>query len=243
MFATLKTRRPSPAMGVAIAAVVLASSGTSYAATAALSGSAIKKRSVPANRIVNESLTTTQINELKLGEVPSATKARTADTAGTATSAKTADAATVAKTADSATSAKTADSATTAKTADAATTAKSADTASDAAALGGNPASAFAPAGVRVVTEQTGIVDPGGASGTSASVSASCLPTERAISGGGGWFVVDTETASTLHSPIHSSYPLIAAGEPTGWRIVGRNMTGNNRQLRVHVLCAPKSVG
>src|SRR5262249_14876251 len=91
---------------VATLALFIALGGTSVAASSLISGSKIKKNSIPADRIVKHSLTATQINVAKLGVVPSAahaagadsgTQAASADTAahaGTADHAATADAAT-----------------------------------------------------------------------------------------------------------------------------------------------------
>ena len=74
---------PSPAMVVAMIALVVAMAGTGYAASK-ISGSSIKKNTVPGNRIKKNSLGGTQINESKLGKVP---KAAQADNATNATNA------------------------------------------------------------------------------------------------------------------------------------------------------------
>jgi len=79
--------RPSPAMVVAIAALVLAMVGTGYAAfklpkksvgTAQLKGSAVTNA-----KIKNKTITGKKLNLKKLGTVPSATHASSADVAGT----------------------------------------------------------------------------------------------------------------------------------------------------------------
>jgi cytoskeletal protein RodZ len=134
----LARHRPSPAMIVAMLALVVASTGTAIAAGQMSGDNLIKKRSLSGNRLRNHSVTGTQVNLSKLGKVPSASKADlatsalSATTAATASSAKTADTATSAQTAATANSAKTADTATNAQTANTANSAKTADTATSA---------------------------------------------------------------------------------------------------------------
>ncbi len=106
------TRRPSPALAVAVLALFLALGGTVYAAKRAkidgrtvkvksLPGNRLKLRSIPANRLKpgllgaadsqNGTLITgAEINELSLGQVPNAAHAETADVAKSATDAQTA---------------------------------------------------------------------------------------------------------------------------------------------------------
>jgi hypothetical protein len=99
-----KRIRVSPAMGVALVALAFAVSGTSLAQGAAarigklISGSSIKKGSIPGNRLAkggvtadrikSNSLTGKQINEATLATVPNAASAGKAQTAGTATNAQ-----------------------------------------------------------------------------------------------------------------------------------------------------------
>jgi hypothetical protein len=99
-----KPIRVSPAMGVAFAALAFAVGGSSLAQGAAtrihklISGSAIKKGSIPANRlkaasitgkqIKAGSITGKQINEQTLGNVPSATRAQRVTLADRATNAQ-----------------------------------------------------------------------------------------------------------------------------------------------------------
>lgn len=89
-----KPIRVSPAMGVAFAALAFAVGGSSLAQGAAtrihklLSGSAIKKGSIPANRLKAGSITGKQINEQTLGNVPSATRAQRVTLADRATNAQ-----------------------------------------------------------------------------------------------------------------------------------------------------------
>jgi hypothetical protein len=81
-------RKPSASMVIAVIALVVAASGTAVAATKLVNGDKlIKKHSLSGNRLINKTLTGTQINLKKLGTVPSATKATTAGTATTATNA------------------------------------------------------------------------------------------------------------------------------------------------------------
>lgn len=85
----LRLRKPSPAMAVAVAALVVALGGTANAAFGPFKGDMIiKKHSLSGNRLKNHTITGTQINLSALGKVPSASNA---DTAGHATSADTAN--------------------------------------------------------------------------------------------------------------------------------------------------------
>ncbi|MFI5028209.1 MAG: hypothetical protein ACHQCF_04405 [Solirubrobacterales bacterium] len=96
---TLKSRRPSPAMIVAVIALVTALGGTAYAAQS-INGGAIQKQSIGAGKLKHKTLTGYQINTDKLGIVPTAKRA--ADTywavinnpsgAGNATLARASDA-------------------------------------------------------------------------------------------------------------------------------------------------------
>ncbi len=71
---TLKSKRPSPAMVVALIALVAALGGTAYAAQS-INGGAIQKQSIGAGKIKHKTLTGYQINTNKLGIVPSAKRA------------------------------------------------------------------------------------------------------------------------------------------------------------------------
>jgi hypothetical protein len=71
---TLKKRRPSPAMIVAVLALVVALGGTAYAA-GQINGGAIMKQSIGAGKLKHKTLTGYQINTNKLGIVPSAQRA------------------------------------------------------------------------------------------------------------------------------------------------------------------------
>ena len=89
-----KPTRVSPAMGVALVALAFAVSGSPFAEGAAtkihklISGSSIKKGSIPANRLRANSVTGKQIDEKTLGNVPSATRAQRVTLADRATNAQ-----------------------------------------------------------------------------------------------------------------------------------------------------------
>ena len=71
---TLKKRRPSPAMVVAIIALVAALGGTAYAA-GQINGGAIMKQTIGGGKLKQKTLTGYQINTNKLGVIPSAKRA------------------------------------------------------------------------------------------------------------------------------------------------------------------------
>jgi hypothetical protein len=70
----LKNRRPSPAMVVAILALIVALGGTAYAAQS-INGGAIQKQTIGGGKLKQKTLTGYQINTNKLGTVPAATRA------------------------------------------------------------------------------------------------------------------------------------------------------------------------
>jgi hypothetical protein len=78
-------RLPSPAMVVACIALAVALGGTSYAATRLPANSVgtkqLKLGAVTGVKVKRDSLTGAQINEMRLGTVPTAAKATTADSA------------------------------------------------------------------------------------------------------------------------------------------------------------------
>jgi hypothetical protein len=81
----VRLRRPSPAMLVALAALVLALGGTAVAKFGPFKGDKIiKKRSLSGNRLKNHTLTGNQIKLSTLGKVPSAGSADNATSAGNA---------------------------------------------------------------------------------------------------------------------------------------------------------------
>jgi len=71
---TLKSRRPSPAMVVAMTALIVALAGTAYAAQT-INGGAIKKQTIGGGKLKQKTLTGFQINTNKLGVVPAAKRA------------------------------------------------------------------------------------------------------------------------------------------------------------------------
>jgi hypothetical protein len=127
---SISSRRPSAALVVAIVALFAALGGTGYAA-ATLSGRDIQKRSIPANRVVNDALGGKQIDESKLGPVPVSQQALSAQTAASATEATHA------------------------------TSADSATTAQDSQKLQGRDATAFMANGTRVVVVAASVVTGG----------------------------------------------------------------------------------
>jgi hypothetical protein len=70
----LKGRTPSPAMVVAVAALIVALAGTAYAAQS-INGGAIKKQTIGGGKLKRKTLTGFQINTNKLGTVPAARRA------------------------------------------------------------------------------------------------------------------------------------------------------------------------
>jgi len=65
----LRSRRPSPAMVVAVIALIAALAGTAYAAQK-INGNLIEKQSIGAGKLKKKTLTGFQINTNKLGTVP-----------------------------------------------------------------------------------------------------------------------------------------------------------------------------
>ena len=100
----LSIRRPSPAMLVALVALVSSFAGPALADQAVevakkaklINGSKIKTRSIGGSKLKNNTLTGKQVAESKLGKVPKAKQADTATTAGSAATAVTAGTATTA---------------------------------------------------------------------------------------------------------------------------------------------------
>ena len=217
MRSSFTIRRPSAALVVAMVALFAALGGTGYAA-ATLSGRDIQKRSIPANRVVPNALTGSQINESKLGPVPVAQQALTAQTAASATNAG---------------------HATSADTATNATNATNAANAQDSQKLQGRDATAFIANSVRVVSVQSTVP-----TGGSDSVTVSCAANEKGIGGGAAWMQVGTELPTQLDAQLNSSYPLPSTGgtnNMTGWRAVGVNRAGADRVLRAYAICVPRT--
>jgi hypothetical protein len=70
----LTRRRPSPAMIVAMVALIVALAGSAYAAQS-INGGAIKKQTIGGGKLKHKTLTGFQINTNKLGAVPAARRA------------------------------------------------------------------------------------------------------------------------------------------------------------------------
>ncbi len=70
----LRSRRPSPAMIVAVIALIVALTGTAFAAQN-INGGAIKKQTIGGGKLKQKTLTGFQINTNKLGTVPAAKRA------------------------------------------------------------------------------------------------------------------------------------------------------------------------
>jgi hypothetical protein len=69
-----RRRVPSPAMVVAIVALIVALAGTAYAAQS-INGGAIKKQTIGGGKLKKKTLTGFQINTNKLGVIPAAARA------------------------------------------------------------------------------------------------------------------------------------------------------------------------
>lgn len=70
----LRKRRPSPAMVVAVIALIVALAGTAYAAQG-INGGSIKKQTIGGGKLKKKTLTGFQINTNKLGVIPAAKRA------------------------------------------------------------------------------------------------------------------------------------------------------------------------
>lgn len=90
-----RVERPSPAMVVALLALFVAASGTTYAAVK-INGKDLVNKSVAGKKLKPDTVKGKQVNEAKLGQVPSAAAADTAASAETANTADTATTATMA---------------------------------------------------------------------------------------------------------------------------------------------------
>jgi hypothetical protein len=224
MRTTIRNTRVTPAFLLALVALLFSMAGTGYAA-AQLSGKQIKKRSLPADRVVKNSLTGVQINESKLTRVPRALLADTSKAADTAKSAATAQSAITAQSATTAESAKTSETA---------TKALSSDSALDAERLGGRTPGEYMRSSRTV--RQSAVVNV--AINNGAETTASCAAGEVPVSGGGAWYIAGTNT--TIGSAtLSSSLPIVnGAGVMTGWRAEGKNTSGAVRDFRAFVVCA-----
>lgn len=204
-------RRPSASLVVAIVALFAALGGTGYAA-ATISGRDIQKRSIPANRVVPNALTGNQINESRLGPVPVAQQALTAQTAASATNAG------HATSADSA---------------------NSAATAQDAQKLQGRDASAFLSNTVRLVSNQTAPVANDTGAGVSVTCNAS---EKAIGGGAAWLISGDTATELNAPITASMPLPAASGtNNMVGWQAHGRNLSGVSRTLRVYAVCIPRT--
>lgn len=217
--------RPASALVVASVSLLVGFGATADAATR-VSGLAVKRASMPGNRVKPNTLTGIQINEARLGLVPVSKLAQFAELAR---------------------SAETANSARTAETANTARTAETARVAEDAKKLNGRDHTSFMANGVRTVFNQAAPT-VGTAVGVPSEVTASCNADEKAIGGGGAWIITgfqDGNVPSALHLTISASMPdpaVPGVNEATGWRVLGRNLeVGATRSLRAYVSCVPKT--
>jgi hypothetical protein len=211
MRSKLRIRRPSAALAVAMVALFAALGGTGYAA-AKLSGTAIQKHSIPANRMVSNSLGGGQIDESKLGPVPVAQQALSAQTAASATNAA---------------HATSADTSTTAQTAQ------------NAQQLQGRDATRFLANSIRVETNQVNVVTNTSITVTASCLpSEKGIGGGAAwmITGSDNATELDAQLNASFPLPAAGG-----SDEITGWRGVGINRTGVTRGLRVYALCVPKT--
>jgi hypothetical protein len=215
MRSTITIRRPSASMVVALVALFAALGGTGYAA-ATLSGRDIQRRSIPANRVIPNALGGGQINESKLGVVPAARQALSAQTAASAT------------------------------TAGSATTAESAQTAQNAQQLNGKDATQFMANSVRIRFNQAAPVPgPAGGNPSEVQVSCA-VNEKAIGGGGAWIIngFADGNSPTALEAPITASMPIPATGgtdNATGWHVSGRNISGSERALRAYVVCVPRT--
>src|SRR3954463_14909098 len=86
-----RVRRPSPALVVAVVALVVALAGSADAVSHLINGSKLAKRSVAGNRLKKNAVRGSEVKEPSLGKVPAAHRAdqaTSAKAAGSATSAQ-----------------------------------------------------------------------------------------------------------------------------------------------------------
>jgi hypothetical protein len=220
---TIATRIAAASVASSIA---LLSAGAASGHAAPLDGKSLKSGSITAGKVRKDTLTGLQIREATLGIVPMASLAKLADVAKSAQEAAHAAEADHAKNADHA------------KTADTAKSADTATSADDAKRLNGRDQTAFLSNNTRTVIADDPAV-PG--AGSSSSITASCNENEKAIGGGGGWFIPGSDNPTAMDARIASSAPIVVNGELTSWRVTGLNYTGSPRFLRAYVICVPKS--
>jgi hypothetical protein len=95
---------------------------------------------------------------------------------------------------------------------------------------------------VRLVQNQTVSLP----NGVGADIAVSCPAGYKGIGGGGAWTLPVSNDPTILNAPLTSSMPVPPTNGTdniTGWRVTGRNLTGNNRRLRVYAICVAKQIG
>ncbi|MGD9697217.1 MAG: hypothetical protein AB7V42_16335 [Thermoleophilia bacterium] len=212
---TVRTRfgigLPSPAMVVAVAALLVALSGSAFAVKATFNGAAIKNGTIAPAKIKKNSLTGAQIKESTLAEVPLAEvaeKAQAADTAAFADQARSANGAATA------------------------THALTADSATSATTLGGLPAASYL-SGVTVKYDPCAV-----GANTLGECVAVCPPGLVAL-GGGGYTYTENATGAIVESnPSAADGQLhTGAGGAPAWHVAIKN-GGAATTIRAFVVCA-----
>jgi hypothetical protein len=207
---SISISRPSPSLILAIVALFVALGGTGYAAVK-MSGTQIQKGTLPANRIVTDSIGGKQVDEARLATVPSA------QSATSATNAASADAAQTAKQADKAT------------------------LAANSEQLAGRGPGAFMASGTRVATVDGPVVPgAGGGTPQDVSVSCN-PDERAIAGGGAWLIPTTQDPSALELWLGASMPTVAADGTVTGWRVTGRNVSGVDRFLRVYAVCVAKA--
>lgn len=199
-------RRPSPALVVALLALVVALGGTGVAATSSLNGKMIKKSSIPGDRLRKDTVTGKQVRESTLAKVRAAALA---DTATTATTAR------------NATNATTAGSAQTASVAGRADVAASAQTAQNADKVGGVTIKQYAVKVARDAPPATVL------EGAGVRLKLSCASADAALDATNVSGADDMLIRGTFTSPQHAPPP------PSGYDTTGTSNVDAGETVRL----------
>ena len=95
---------------------------------------------------------------------------------------------------------------------------------------------------VRLVQNQTASLP----NGVGADIAVSCPAGYKGIGGGAAWTLPVSSDPTVLTAPLTSSMPVPSTSGTdniTGWRATGRNLSGQNRRLRVYAICVAKQIG